>query len=106
MFIDTYIIQANWERTFMRLQVNSIFITKSSLITSFGIIYYKTRKTSRKFLHLFQYTCVSGGGGGGGGGGQWQQRFFGQRNFQKMGVGVSVLGMVPVDYSVKNCRST
>ena len=39
-------------------------------------------------------------------GGHWQQRFFGQRNFQKMGVRVSLLGMVPVDHSVKNCRST
>ena len=38
-------------------------------------------------------------------GGHWQQHFFGQRNFQKMGVGVSLLGMVPVDYSVKNYRS-
>ena len=28
------------------------------------------------------------------------------RNFQKMGVGVSLLGMVPVDYSVKNYRRT
>ena len=41
---------------------------------------------------------------GGGGGGQ--QRFFGQRNFQKMSQGVSLLGMVPVDYSVKNYSST
>ena len=57
-----------------------------------------TRKTSGKFLHLFQYTCVSGR--------HWQQRFFGQRNFQKMGVGVSLLGIEPVDYSVKNYRST
>ena len=39
-------------------------------------------------------------------GGHWQQRFFGPRNFQNMGVGVSLLGMVPVDYSVKNYRST
>ena len=39
-------------------------------------------------------------------GGHWQQRFFGQRNFQKMGVVVSLLGMVPVDHSVKNYRST
>ena len=39
-------------------------------------------------------------------GGHWQQRFFGQRNFQTMGVGVSLLGMVPVDHSVKNYRST
>ena len=38
-------------------------------------------------------------------GGHWQQRFFGQRNSQKMGVGVSLLGMVPVNYSVKNYRS-
>ena len=29
-----------------------------------------------------------------------------QRNFQKMSEGVSLLGMVPVDYSVKNYRST
>ena len=41
-----------------------------------------------------------------GGGGHWQQRFFGPRNFQNMGVGVSLLGIVPVDYSVKNYRST
>ena len=91
--------EANWGRMFMRLQlVNSIFITKSSLVTSFGIIYYKTRKTSGKFLHLFQYTCVFGGA--------LATTFFGPRNFQNMGVGVSLLGMVPVDYSVKNYRST
>ena len=41
-------------------------------------------------------------------GGHWQQRLFGQRNFQRNGGGGggSLLGMVPGDHSVKNYRST
>ena len=72
---------------------------KSSLVTSFGIIYYKTRKTSGKFLHLFQYTCVSGGA--------LAATFLWPTKLSKERSGrVSLLDMVPGDHSVKNYRST
>ena len=87
----------------MRLQVNSIFITKILSCHNFGIIYYKTRKTSGKFHHLFQYTCLSGGGTGSNDVSLANETFKGT---VAGGGRVSLLGMVPGDHSVNNYRST
>ena len=91
--------EANWGRTFMRSQGNSIFITK--ILSYHKIWRYSTTKQGKQAANSFiSFNTLASPGG------HWQQRFFGQRNFQKMGVVVSLLGMVPVDHSVKNYRST
>ena len=70
------------------------------------LAFYTTKQgkqAANSFITFNRLASPAEGWGEGGGG---QQRFFGQRNFQKMSQGVSLLGMVPVDYSVKNYSST
>jgi len=74
---------------------------KSPLLSQ-ALALYTTKQGKKAANSFISFNTLASPGGGG----HWQQRFFGQRNFQKMGVGVSLLGMVPVDYSVKNYRST
>ena len=90
----------------MRLQVNSIFITKILSCHNLWHSILQNKENKRQIPSSLSIDLRLRRRVGGGGGGDWQQRFFGQRNFQKMSEGVSLLGMVPVDYSVKNYRGT
>ena len=87
----------------MRSQVNSIFITK--ILSCHKLWHYilQNKKNKRQIPSSLSIHALASPGG------HWQQRLFGQRNFQRNGGGgggVSLLGMVPGDHSVNNYRST
>ena len=95
MFIQyVYHQEANWGRTFMRLQVKFNIYHKNPLVSQ-ALAFYTTKQGKQAANSFITFNTLAHSRLGWGGGGHWHQRFFGQRNFQKMSVGVLLLGMVP-----------
>ena len=87
----------------MRLQVYKFNVYHKNPLLSQALAFYTTKQGKQAANSFITFNRLASPAEWGG---DRQQRFFGQLNFQKMSEGVSLLGMVPVDYSVKNYRST